>query len=372
MKRFAQMIILIGCIFIAMPGIKAEVVSEIAIGGGYQSNLFNDSSMTGDRFAAFGANVEYYPSASARFSAAARYNAFATYTDLSNLGGEASFTLIPTPLASAFTLALAGNLSVRKFGTTFDLYDHFGSTVGADMGFRPAQWAYLQSSVAYNDNTYMNSDFGSNRNLALSSGVTTTVLGTNTISLKAQYSIQSFDSPELVRESPGHMAISNRESAETFSVSGFTARFSRPLGQRTGIHFSVGHRILHMDDDLAIPGYTIDYLSPWADLWEGTSISGGVKLFFPGQVMTQLSCSYYDKTFVEAVELDDTTGDTYIRNSRSDRLTAISLMISRPVSFSQGQHLTPSASLGMRKNQSSLAYYDYTDLSVSLALTMSL
>ena len=114
---------------------SAEVVTEAIIGGGYQGNLFNDSNSIGDQYATFGTDLEYYPSASVQFSGTARYNAFATYGDLSNLAGEASITIIPTSESSVLTLALGGNLSMRKFGTIYELYDRVGSTVGADIGF---------------------------------------------------------------------------------------------------------------------------------------------------------------------------------------------------------------------------------------------
>ena len=129
---------------------------------------------------------------------------------------------------------------------------------------------------------------------------------------------------------------------------------------------------LHLDNDYTVLGYTIDYLSPWADLWEGISFSGGLKHFFPRQIMAELSVAYYGKSFVDVVELGEVSSETYWRDARGDQLTTLSLSISRPVSMQNGKILTPSLYLGYRKNQSSSGFFDYDDIMASISLKITL
>lgn len=352
--------------------LNAEVVTETTIGSGYQGNLFNDSNSTGDAYASAGMELMYYPSASTQLAAGAQYSAFASYGDLSNLTGNLSVTIIPTPETSPFSLALAGAMAARKFGALYELYDRVGATVGADCSYRITRWAYMQSSVSYLINSYTNSDFGSNRGIDIATGINFTVLGSNSFALRMDYSRRSFDQPTLIEEDKGNGPSNSRSESDVFDITGVLIRYSRPLGERTGLNLSIGHRQLHVDNDYTVLGYTIDYLSPWTDLWGGMNISGGLKHFFPKQITTELSFAYFDKSFVDVIELGEITGETYWRDTRDDQLTTLSLSISKPVSLQNGKQLSPSIYLGYRKNQSSAGFFDYEDIMTSISLKISL
>jgi len=352
--------------------LNAEVITEATIGSGYQSNLFNDSNSTGDTYGSARIDLKYYPSASTQFMAGAQYSAFANYGDLSNVTGDLSFTIIPTPETSPFSLTLTGGVAVREFGTLYDLYNQVGTNLGTNISYRLTRWAYLQSSVSYLSTSYTNSDFGSNRGIDITAGINLTAPGSNSFALMADYSGRVFDQPAIIQDGGGHTLAVGQDKSETFEITGVRLRYSRPLGERTGMNFSVGHRQLHVDNDYTVLGYTIDYLSPWADLWEGMSISGGLKHFFPKQITTELAFAYYDKSFVEAIELDGIASETYWQDTRDDRLTTLSLSLSRPVSLQNGKQLTPLIHLGYRKNQSSTGFFDYEDISASVSLKIAL
>jgi len=372
MKLSSQIVNLITLLVLMTPSLNAEVVTKAIIGGGYESNLFSDSNSTADQYATFGTDLKYYPSAFVQLSGTAKYNAFTTYGDLSNLAGEASFIVIPTKETSPVTLALRGNLAMRKFGFIFEVYDQVGSGIGADMSFLLTQRTTLQSSVSYSNISYVNSDYGSNRSIDLSTGVNTAIMGSNAIALRLDFSRRSFDQPALTQDGTGYALLAGQDKTETFDVTGILIRFSRPLGERTGMNLSIGHRQLHVDNNLTVLGYTIDYLSPWAELWEGVSFSGSVKHFFPNQLITELSLAYYDKGFVDVVEFSEEASNTYWRDNRIDRLTALSLNISKPISLQSGKTITPSFFLGYRNNSSTAEFFNYEDVRASISLKVTL
>jgi hypothetical protein len=372
MKLSILTVLLFTMLFFPVYAANAGIATEATIDGGYLSNLFNDSNSIGDRYTAFGANMRYYPSSSVQISGAAQYSAFAAHSDLSNLAGETSIFYIPTSDSSAFMLALMGNLSIRKFGKIFELYNRVGNSLGADISYHLTHRVFLQTSLSYSNNNYINSEYGSNRSIDISAGLNTTILGSNAIALRLNYAHQSFDQSPLIQNGVGNGLLADRDKTESFDVSGLVVRFSRPLGMRTGINFSIGHRQLHVDNNFAVPGYTIDYLSPWSDLWEGTSLSSSVKHFFPNQLIAELSLAHYHKEYVGVMELSPDTGETYWQGNRSDQLTTFSINVSRPISLQRGKTITPSVFLGYWKNRSTAELFDYKDIRVSLALRISI
>jgi hypothetical protein len=368
MNRFiksllSNLLFIIISLIILVSNSHSEIVVETIISGGYQDNLFSDSNSVGDEFTSIEARIKYYPSASTQISAGARYDAFASHGDLSNINGNLSVSIIPTPETSPISLALTGGLAYRKFGSIYKLYDQ------ANVSYRLISWAHLQSSISYLNNSYSNSDFGSNRGFDFSTGVNLTILGSNTFAFRVDYSRHSFNQPTLIPETTNKSQFNNQDKSETFEITGVILRYSRPVGDRTGLKISAGYRRLHVNNDYTVIGYTIDYLSPWADLWEGISFSSGLKHFFPKQIITELSFAYFDKSFVDVIELGENTGETYWRD---DRLTTLSLTISRPVSMQSGKLLTPSFYLGYRNNQSSIGFFDYDDILATISLNIVL
>lgn len=347
---------------------SAETVVEGIVGGGYQGNLFNDSNLTSDQYASLGLDIKHYPSGSVQLKGSGRYNKFSEYSDLSNFTGEVSGMYIPTSDSSPLTLALSGSIATQSFGQLYQLYDQTSARGGLDLDLAMTQRVHLQLSGSYDNNDYRNSDYGSNRNLDLSSGISTTIGGANSVALRFDFSRRSFDQP-AINGSPGNLTlVSGKEKTETFDATGLLGRFSRPLGQRTGINLSAGVRILHFDNNLTVLGYTIDYLSPWADLWEGGSFSARLKHYFPSQLILELSGAYFDKQFVDVVELSDSSNETYWQDGREDKLTTAGLSLARPISLKSGGMLTPSLYVGYRNNSSTADYFSYDNFSASLSL----
>ena len=100
--------------------------------------------------------------------------------------------------------------------------------------------------------------------------------------------------------------------------------------------------------------------------------SSDLKHFFPHQIKADLSVARYDKSFVDIIESVDETEESFWFESRDDKLTAITLSLSRPFSLSDGRLVTPSFNFSYRDNNSTAALYDYDDMVVSMSLPMNL
>lgn len=369
-----RLIMMAGLILLATGvgrSVTAEVVTEAFLGSAYQDNIFSDSNSTGDVYTSFGLGMKYYPSAAAQITAAGRYNAFADHGDLSNMNGDLSVMVIPTSETSRLSLSLVGGLSLRDFGEQYELYNRTEATVGADLTYRLTPSVRLLTALSWLSNSYENSDYGSHESVDAAAGINLTVAGRNSLALRVDYSNRTYDQLSLESAGGNGMRMQDPDETGTLDILGAGARFSRPLGDRTGVNFSAGHRWLQVDNDYAVPGYTIDYLSPWRDLWEGTSFSARIKHFFPGQVTGEIAVAYSDREFVDVVELLDADSETFWREARNDQLTSLSMSAARSFALRSGQVVSPTVLMSYRKNESSAGFYDFEDLSVSLALKMT-
>lgn len=361
---------LILCVTPAMAG--DDVISSVSAGSGYQNNIFGDASAAGDSYAFLGGEFKYYPVSAMQIAARMHYNAYSTYADLSSLTGDISLTVIPTRESSPLILSLSGSAGSRSFGTAYKIYNRVGATAGINIGYRLTSRGLLYSSLTWTGMDYTKSEYGSNQGMSLSSGLHLSVFGSNALALSFEYSRLSYNRPAVNLTYSDFAAGTARENSDIFELTGIQARFSRPIGARTGLRLSAGYRQLHMDDEYTLLGYSIDYLSPWSDLWEGASLSGSIKHFFPKQVGCEVSFSYQDKTFADVIEADDMTDDAYRTGSRVDRLSSVACTVWRPVQTGRKTLITPELSLGYRNNRSSDDYFDYEDFQASISVKIGL
>lgn len=372
MKSTNTTIVLTTLLAITACAAGAEVVTEATLGSRYQGNIFSDSTMTDDVQTTVGAGLRYYPASFAELTSSIEYSTFGSHRDLSNLTGGFSVTVIPSSGASRFTPALSASATTRRYGPTYEPYDQRGASTQIGFTYRLAPWIHLGSQASYSLTDYYNSESGSNRGVGLSGDLHLSIAGSNALSIGYDYSRRAYDQAFV---SSGAGVSSHDESeanTETLGVSGVHLRYSRPLGMRTGVNLSVGRRFMHLDGQYVAPGYTVDFLSPWADLWSGRSFSCGLKHFFPGQLTAEVSAVYLDKAFIDAYELASSDDGAYERYSRDDQMTTVSLSLSRVVSLGPGTRLIPSLKAGYRDNRSSLALFDYHDYWASLSLSAGL
>ncbi len=229
--------------------LTAEVDTEVSVGSGYQDNLFNDSNSTGDSYASIGVGLKYYPASFAELAGDFQYSGYSNYSDLSNLTGGLSYTVIPTAESSPLSVALSGGLSARRFGSQYELYDNIGGSVGADFGYRLSSRLFLNASGSYTNRSYTNSDYGSNSGVDISGGVNITVLGSNSLAFRMEYARQVFDQPLVIAGEAGLELGVDQVKSEALEVTGASFRYSRPLGERTGANFSIGYRRFHLESD---------------------------------------------------------------------------------------------------------------------------
>jgi len=136
--------------------------------------------------------------------------------------------------------------------------------------------------------------------------------------------------------------------------------------------FSAAIRRLHLDNDLAPVGYSIDYLSPWSDMWEGSGFTANLKHIFPKQFTLEVSGAYFDKQFVDVEEISGDGTELIWQGERIDQMFTATTVVSKAVNLGDRQLIIPSVTLAYRHNESTIRYLGYEGLQIEIALRAGL
>lgn len=356
-------------IFSLVPSAWAEINTTFSISGGYQGNLFNDSLSVADSYTSFNSSIRYYPSGLIEIAAYGVYNAYASINDLSHIKSGASVTLIPTSDTSPLSLIFSGAVSQRSFGELFDPYDRNIFSGAAAIGYHIRPALMLKSQASYLAVSYVNSDFGSQDGFDISGSINFTPIGSNAFEIDINFAKNSYEQASLGLESP-----QNRQflTTENYSTVNYSLRYSRPLGNRTGVNMTFIKRQLDRTNTFAIPGYSIDYLSPWADLWEGSSISATAKHYFPRQISLEIGAIFSMKSYADVMEYSETESNTYQISSRDDNYLSIRFSFSKSITMSPNSILLPALEIGYIHNNSTSDLFDYDSPLVTFSMSARL
>ena len=354
----------------AASGINAEVVTAVNIGGGHQGNLFNDSLSVSDSYTSFGADIFIYPSSSVQIAGHGVYNAYKSIEGLSNFNGGGSIMIIPTEATSPVSLMLLGEVTHRQFGELFSLYDRTAFTGSAAVGYWPAGFIMLKSRISYMAENYENSDYSSSRGIEVVGGFNITAFGSNAFDAEVGFTRRLFEQLPLEEVSSANGRSGQDDNVGTFSTIDYSLRYSRPLGERTGLKITALHRQLYYSEYRSVACYTIDYLSPWAQLWHGSGISAGIKHIFNHQVTLAINGEYINKSFIDAIDYGADETEGYQLNPREDTNLALYAALSKSISVGSGARLVLTTKIGWTENSSSYDLFDYNAFSASISINM--
>ncbi|UCE25339.1 MAG: hypothetical protein JSU74_04655 [Candidatus Zixiibacteriota bacterium] len=356
----------------------AEVVPEVTFTGGYTDNLFNDSSSLDDTYTAVSPYLKIYPSATTEISLSGTYTSYFDHGDLSNLSGRAGLTIIPDLKNSDLHLMFSGGIGGRSYGDLYEVYNNWGGSLKALFSYAIKNGVMLRGGGSASFSEYTNSISGDNDGVGFLIGLNATPFGSNSVNIEAGYSFHRYVTEfEIVETGRGQNSMSSLEGIKNnFQMADFSIRYSRPLGDRTGLSATLSRRLFVEQADSVVYGFTVDYLSPWTSMWEGTSLSARVK-HFPGlDFIVESGFAYTDKEYIQSLDVvilpdpedPEAVIEDYVLNQRNDERMAVFVKLQRP--FSTGSRLMVRPSLQIRwiDNQSTDLRYDYSYPDVQLGV----
>jgi len=392
-KLFGITGILIGLTLLLSGPTQAQTKIEFQTAEGYTDNLFLDAAETEDFYNTTKASITNYPFSFLELTFNNEYTYYSDIYNLSNFKTDIGFTLLPIGDASKFSLYINGNFSTTVYRVTFQHFSNDNYDFGIAMGYPLADLGQVRTGWLYNNAGYTNElppelvvpPFGDpylasygmsadNDNREFFFGFNL-ALGSNALDFEtgiAQKYMTFVQRPEgaIFLNPNRHPLVDGKLKSYYLSP-----RFSRPIGSKTGINITYTYRKFDNADSIVVPGISTEFLSPWASVYAGEAITVSLKTFLIPNFTTSVGAGYWDKKFLTTEEIlddDDLSTPPAIIKDRRDYQTKYFLSVKRPMRLHSGTTIEPALQIDYSDNNSSNPVFDYTNLSVLIAIKVSL
>ena len=361
---------------------------EFASNTGSTNNLLNDSGSVFDVYTTSALRLSGYPWSSLEISVGGEHSYYRENIGLSSLSGRLSATAIPLPRSSRFSLYMSGLLSGIRYHSDFSGFDNNSGEVQVSAGYNVIPALSFRTGVVYASTSYISLATDDKRDFQVFCGANIIPFGSNSIDIEAGFDYAGYfyiqDDPDI----PDILPPDSFPVAESkLRVLYISPRYSRPIGARTGLSVSFTRYKFQNYDKQMIYGFSTQYLSPWASVWEGQSVSLNVKTFLIPKMIVTAGAGYWDKTYMRTAE------KSYIfflwakmGRARQDWETRYYLSLQRPFTTHGGLFFEPRLSVdytdnksnkyteihlpnGNIVNKSNKPLYLYSDLSIMFSLT---
>ncbi len=365
------------------PLAMADVEFEVGLEGASTSNLLKDSSTQSDTYSTARASVDFYPVSMAEISLTGEYTTYTNFAGLANYLYGASVTLIPTPQSSRWTVRASGNYRNRDYRESnlevntneFNDTDYDGLL---SIGYRLTQRLRVRTGVSFTASGYETEEVNDRKRTDLFAGANLSLWGDNSLDLEIGYSTGPYDYVPASLYPPAIRPGNEYSSLVSGTLKSFyiSPRFSRPLGNKTGLAVTFSHRsFVDADDSAIVYGYSTGLLSPWISDYEGNAVSAKIKTFLIPKVIVTAGAGYWEKDFLLVLEqhIDPMLGPvltTLFARERHDDQRRFFLNALLPMTLHSGLYLEPSLRLDYTNNSSTIPVYDYDDFSLVISMTV--
>jgi len=352
-----------------------ETATEIGVGGGCTENLFNDSTDVSDSYISPYINFNIYPSSSIELSLSGAYTGYREISDLSFTAARAGLTYVGVNEQRPISLYVSGTFSMRRYGALYSDYNYMQTNASAAIRYRLGDHVHLRTGGALSSSVYSNAETGDNIGYGVFAGINLGFLESNTLDFEGGFDLTRFSglTDSEVRGWRHSVETNDPDSMladqlQTFYIS---ARFSRPLGNSTGINLEYAARYFAGENNVATYGLTLNNLSPWTAFWEGQSISSEIKSFIIPNTVLTAGASFRRAVFMDALEQDLASEEEsyYLQGREDDRIQGY-IGIQKPFVIGPGRILSPSINVSYVNNQSTHPYYDYSSTAISLLINL--
>ncbi len=337
-------LIIIGLIIIMSPFVLSDTMVSLATEEGYSSNIFNDSFAISDSYTTFSSDLLMYPTDMMEINFFGDYNRYSQTNGLSNLVGGASVTLIPTNEMMKSQIFLNGYLSFVNYGSEFNYYNNTVVSGSGSWNYQLLQNLNSRIGAGVSSVIYTNTSSVSDDIYYFYGGFNATVFSQNSIDIETAYYNKKFNTDDSFNSNNSYVDIS--------------ARYSRPISNSLGLRMSYLKRYLNSTGDSYMPGFTIDYLSPWSSLWGGEKYGIAFKQILPQQFVMSMSAEYSEKSYIDQLESDLADVPVYSLISRDDISKSFFIQIEKKY-FKETSLIIPRLTISYIDNNSSVDLYNF-------------
>ncbi len=340
-------LISIGLIIVMSPFVFSDTMVSLATEEGYSSNIFNDSFAISDSYTILRSDLLMYPTDMMEINFFGDYNKYSQTSGLSNLLGGVSVTLIPTNEMMKSQIFLNGSLSFVNYGTEFNYYNNTVVSGSGSWNYQFTENLNSRVGVGAKSVFYTNASSVSDNIYYVYGGLNTTIFSQNSIDIETAYYNKKFNTDDSFNSDNSYVDIS--------------VRYSRPISNALGMRMYYMKRFLDSADDSYMPGFTIDYLSPWSTLWGGDVVGFSFKQILPKQFVMTLSADYSDKSYIDQLESDLSEVPVYTITSRDDITKTFFIQFEKKY-FQTTSLIIPRFTISYLDNNSSIDLYNFEKL----------
>jgi hypothetical protein len=281
------------------------------------------------------------------------------------------------------TIGYQGDTSVHK--RDFKIYNttDYDITVGTGYQYNPR--LHLRSQLAFNHHEYTKAYFrddivNSNRIIDGVVGGNWSISGSDVLDLEMGYSNQTINRTYVdtttIIDTVNVLIYDVYDDGDKDLRVGtvyLSPRFSRQLGNRTGINVTGTYRSFVSGSDVIVAGETAELLDPFATAWEGVGATVNIKSFLIPRLITSLSFGYWDKSYLQHEELRPTEIGNYVPTpvDRDDTKKSVYLGLQMPLGKTWGGlMIEPVGSVEYSDNSSTIDRYDYFSWDIALGVSL--
>jgi len=370
-----RLLLVVTCLLVLVICARADFAYELGINRGHIGNLYLDSTDIEDSYLTEQASLRYYPISQVEINLSGADTYYSDSPGLSNFLYSGQITYIPTGTDSPLLLYLSRVYdNVQYRGADFEVVDNNNSRWTASLGYKLGSAVNLRAGGRLTATRYPNSDTidADHEKYELFAGINMSLFNANSFDIEGGVGRIDFvfidSTVEAIPPPPWSVADSMSEGRlRSYYIS---PRFSRPLGLKTGLSITYTYRQFTNHDEVIIFGYSTGFLSPWASVFDGSSIMVNLKSYLVRQAIVSAGVGYWDRTYLKSL-MGDNHDYPQPKNApkRRDYFTRLYLSIQRPISFAAGGILEPTVTVDYSHNNSSQETYDYSGTTVSVGET---
>lgn len=378
-------------------GAVSNLAVEASLSGGSTSNLYSERGAQYCQFRSLAVDLDYSLFSFAQVNLAGDYTYYRPISNLSSLGYRSGVTLIPTSEASRINLFLTGNVGDREYrdietdSSAINANEFTGLEHDAMLGIGYALTPSIQlrTSISFNSVGYGIDGVIDQEAVEAAVGSNLTLFGRYSLDIELGYSAGKYQHISQTQEPwPGfvvpRIAINEGEQYDILLEAYlkslyFSPRLSTTIGSKTGLSLSYMVRnFQNLDRTHIVYGYSSGWLSPWNNLYEGQAVVFNLKTFLIPRFIVSLDVGYWDKTYLRAAETELWQSGPILREGvrldmagdRSDYRSRTGITFRMPLAHADGYFLEPSLTIDYTDNKSTVSVHDYTDLSVTVGMTV--
>jgi hypothetical protein len=295
-------------------------------------------------------------------------------------------TFIPTGANSRFSLYFTGGIGRRSYdGESFRIYNTTDYDISGAVGYQYSPRLHFRSELAFTYGDYIKAEFlddmvNSKQTIDVVGGGNWSISGSNVLDLESGYTEQRINKTFV--DTTGWIPIDGEfvpnldqgDMDNTVRSVYLSPRFSRQMGERTGVSITMTYRSFVSGSDIVVAGEAANLLDPFATVWEGSGVTLAVKTFLIPRLITTIGLGYWDKTYLQHLQsylVDGFGSPQYRPADRIDEKSSIYFSFQMPLPKTRGGlTIEPALSVEYSDNSSTIDKYDTFDWDLSLGVSV--